>query len=557
MTEKLYKIRSLSKKGWVRVKENPRKSTLALAVVILLAGFALFGGAEDETVTRAEPTTPSVTVTSVGTLSAETEPLVLLGEVRSVSQAELRAQKSGDVTKVYVKAGQFVRAGAILVEVSNQSERAMVLSAQGALAAAEAELDKTNAGARVEDRASSVVQTDAARVTLQSTQDSARNAYSQAYSQAQEAVFAGVDEFFSNPYSAKPTFRVNTASYNEKLLLENERVRIGEILSEWKQTTLTTIPNDELLQYLREAETDLERIKVFLSQVSAYVSRQELSQYVTPASKAAQEAQVSRARGSIDTARTTLTGARSALANALSSATVTQLSETAITTGARSEDIRVSEARVTQARGSLANAYASLENTLVRTPISGTVSTLNANLGDFLSPSEVVAVVANEGALEIEAFVSDVARSRITVGMPAKINGTLDGTVTSVSPGLDPVTKKSRITVGITGEANLANGSFVEVALQDQESSTDVALATTTASSEIRIPISAIKVLPRGFAVFIVSSEGVLQAQPIKEGPIVGSKMIIPEGLTPDMRIVTDVRGLSEGDVVTIRQEQN
>ena len=209
------------------------------------------------------------------------------------------------------------------------------------------------------------------------------------------------------------------------------------------------------------------------------------------------------------------------------------------------------EANVTQARGALQSAYAALENTLLRTPIAGTVSTFNVARGDFVNALEIVAVVANVRALEIEAFVSDAARARIAVGQSVVIDGQYEGVVTSAAPGLDPTTKKARVTVGVGDNTALVNGAYVSMTFMADP----VAMDAVSDQSEFVIPITAVKVLPRGLAVFTVTTEGMLEAQSITEGPIVGSKMIVREGLTADMAIVTDVRGLKEGDAVRIHEE--
>ncbi|KKS29115.1 MAG: hypothetical protein UV60_C0010G0012 [Parcubacteria group bacterium GW2011_GWA2_43_11] len=551
MTEILHTTRSLSKKGWLRIKQHPRISIAALVVVSLLLGFVIFER-NDEAVSPDEVRVPSVVVTSVAVLSAETEPFVLLGEVRSVSQAELRAQKSGEVTQVYVRPGQFVKAGAILAEISNQSERAAVLSAQGMVAAAKAQLDKINAGARTEDKTSSVVQSQAAQLSLQTSKQSARSAYSQAYTLAQDALFAQADDFFSNPYTVNPSFRIRTASFDEKQVIEKERIEIAKILESWKQKTATPISDEALETRLVEAEKDLERIKTFLNSISSYISEQTIDANLTSATKAAQEATVLGARSNISSAQNIVHGARNGLTAAKSGAQVASLTSDVVLGGARSEDVAAVQAGVTQAQGALAGAYAQLENTVIRTPISGTVSTLNANRGDFLNSFDVVAVVANEGALEIEVFVSDSARERVVVGDPVLIAGKYQGTVTSVSPGLDPVTKKSRITIGITDEVELSNGSYVEVALMGDNKE-----ILTASSSKLFVPIAAVKVLPKGLAVFTVSEENTLVAHLIEEGSIVGSKMLVPSGITPELMIVTDARGLSEGDVVEIKEKSS
>lgn len=525
------------------------KTTVIMAVILI---FILFSSSKDENndFIIEEIRIPSVEVATITSLSFNTEPVTLLGEVRSVSQAELRAQKSGKVTNVYVTAGQFVGAGSILAEIDNAAERAAVLSAQGALASAQAQLDKTNTGARGEDKASTIAQSQSAITSLFAAQDSARSAYSQAYTLAQDAVYAQADDFFSNAYTVNPSFRVRSADFDEKNAIEKERVEIGRLLETWKENTYTNIPENEISSFLTQAQNDLERIKVFLNRISAFVSEQEIDDTINDATKSTQEVVMLGARSSIDSARASVNGARTALANALSFAQTASLTESKTLTGARDEDVRVAEAFVTQARGALASAYAALENSIIRTPISGTVSTFNVSKGDFVSSMQTLAVVANEGALEIETYVSGGTLQRIVVGDSVLIDGMYDGTVTSVAPGLDPVTKKARVTIGIEEQVELVNGSFVEVLILGSD---DV----VTEITEYSVPITAIKVLPRGLAVFTLSDENRLTPVPIEEGPIIGSKMILLGDVAPDLKIVTDVRGFREGDKVQVLPIEN
>ena len=251
------------------------------------------------------------------------------------------------------------------------------------------------------------------------------------------------------------------------------------------------------------------------------------------------------ARASVASARSAVSGARQGLAQAESAAITTSFAESKTVTGARPEDVALAEASVIQARGAVAAAQATLERALIRTPIAGTVSTLSVSVGDFVSAFESIAVVVNPGALELEAFVTSEALSRVEVGMPVSIAGGYRGMVTSRAPGLDPATKKARVTVSVPEEADLVNGSFVEITLEGSETQ------VSTSTADLFVPITAIKVLPRGFALFTVN-DGTLVSIPIEEGPIVGSNMLIQTPLESTLRIVTDVRGLSEGDTVTI-----
>ena len=68
-------------------------------------------------------------------------------------------------------------------------------------------------------------------------------------------------------------------------------------------------------------------------------------------------------------------------------------------------------------------------------------------------------------------------------------------------------------------------------------------------NQEIILPISAIKVEANRTVVFTVEN-GVLVAIPIKTGSILGGNIVIDEGVTLDMFVVLDARGLKEGQQV-------
>lgn len=536
-----------------RITKRPRITYGILgAIILVIVLVVVFARDSSEDGVTAEQQTPTVEVASIAALSRDTEALTLLGEVRSVSQAELRAEKPGQVTRVNVRAGQVVRAGTILAEIDNASERAAVLSAQGTVAAAEASLAKVNAGARSEDRVSAAVQTESAAVSLQSAREAARNSMSQAYSLIEDAVFAKTDDFFTNPYTVDPSFRVRSASYDERQAIEATRVSLGETLQNWKsRATSGTVPVDQLDAALRQSIDEAQRVKTFLNQISGFVAEQEISDVVTAADKSAQEAQILAARSNVDSALAALTGARQSLTSARSGAAVTSLSESKLTQGERPEDIAAAEAQVTQARGTLASALAQLEKSLIRTPIAGTVETFDISTGDFVSAQQVVAVVANPGALEIEAFVSQSGRERLAVGDTVLVGGSFEGTITTLAPGLDPTTKKARLTVGLPDEASLVNGQFVEIASIHSEEDAEVAQST---QDGYLVPITAIKVLPQSLVVLTVRDDNVIESLPIAEGPIVGASMLVRD-IDPATRIVRDARGISEGDHVEIATE--
>lgn len=536
------------KRFWNYIRRNMRYAIFVAIVVVLGIGGLVFALTRDTSPQQA-PTvdTHAVKVASVASLSEEGT-LTLTGEVRSQSEAELRAETGGQVTGVYVKAGQYVGAGTILAETENASQRAGVLSAQGAVAAAQASLAKIQGGARAEDRTAASAQQESSQTSLEQARISAASSYSQAFNMAEDAVLSKADNFFNNPLTVRPHFKIKTASYDESLALEQERVAIGDLLNTWRNETTTNIAQNDPDIALANAQDRIKRIKRFLDSVAGYVNEQTPDADLTRDMINASQTLITAARAEADNALAAATGARQGLAQAQSGAVAASTNVQKIQTGAQPEDIQAAQAALLSAQGGLAGAVAQLEHTRVRTPISGTVSNISIRRGDFVSPSQTVAVVSNKSGLEIETFVSEEQKDRVVVGGEVLIDGTYKGIVTSVEPGLDPVTKKSRVHVGFSGTGDLTHGQFVEVAfLADKAKETDP-------KDGWYIPITAIKVLPDSLAVFTVSASSTLVAHPIEEGAIVGDTMLIKQGLAPDMKIVTDARGHNENDQVEVTE---
>ncbi len=535
------------------IRRYPR-SALAFGVLLALAAGAytalLSKGDSTTETTPPDERTARVEVVTVGELSGERGPLVLLGEVRSSTQAELRAQKSGEVTVVRATAGTFVEAGAVLAEIDPASERATLLQAQGALQSAEAQLSKVRTGARAEDRTSATVSKESAQTALTQARTNARTALSSAYSASTNAVQGTADRFFQNPQTVNPTFTPYSATYDERQPIERARVALGSLFSTWEKELDTPVSDEELEEKLRTTEERLISVKSFLGDVSFYVNKREPRGDTTREVLAAESASIEGARASVEGALGAVVSARTSIASAQSAFTSAESAVEKIETGERTEDVASAEAAVVSARGALAQAQAGLERALVRTPIRGTLTSWSLSRGDFVQQSEVVGIVANPGALEIEAFVSGTSLNRVTVGQTVRIADRYDGTVTTRAPGLDPVTKKARITVSVPAGATLANGDFVELVLAPLDATAD----TRTADGFL-IPITAIKVLPQGLVVLSVGENDTLTALPIEEGSIIGDAMLVLEGLSADTSIVRDARGHAPGDVVDVVRE--
>src|SRR3989338_1910188 len=209
-------LRLASQVGWWKV-------VTGIAVLVLGTGAVVFisGGSESE----AAPVIQirSVEVKSVAELSSQTSPLSLVGSVTSQSEATVRAEKSGQVTRVNTSLGAGISVGAVAAEIENASERAAVLQAEGGLDAAQANLAKVTGGVRNEQRSILESNVTTATAALESARSSALSALLSAYASMDSGILATTDKLFTNPGSTNSKF--NPVTSDARLTIEIESTR--------------------------------------------------------------------------------------------------------------------------------------------------------------------------------------------------------------------------------------------------------------------------------------------------------------------------------------------
>jgi HlyD family secretion protein len=278
---------------------------------------------------------------------------------------------------------------------------------------------------------------------------------------------------------------------------------------------------------LDEAESIARQVQAFTNELAAAANERDSR------ATAAQLSALASARTGVNSVLSSIASARAGLRSGTVSATAS------------------ADASVKQALGSLRAAQAALERTVVRAPIGGTVNFLPIRVGDYVTPMQHVATVAQNGALEIVAYVSEDNRDLLVAGGEVMIDGAYEGIVTSVAPALDPTTKQIEVRIAVTGETELVSGQSVHIALPD--------LAPTETAAEpegpVLLPLAAVKLRAGDRIVFSVGEDSRLVAHQVEVGEVRGDRIEIRTDLLKDLRIVEDARGLSEGEAVRVESE--
>ena len=543
------------KKVFAQIKDRfqalPRRKKIAVVsiiAVVLTGALLIFGNGENEEA-NTQARVREVQVASIAQLSSGAESLAVLGEVRSQAEADIRSVVQGRVTSLRKRIGDAVSAGEIIAEIENDAQLAALIQAEGAYEAAEANLNKARGGTREEQLAILKTKADDAEKSLLKTQTASLNTIKDAVEKVDEILHGKIDLLFNYPDTNSPDL---TVSYHDSQVvqnLESNRVVLRELFDDWKSEAVSLNESNNLDEALQKALSNITTIRDYVNILAGVVN------WLTPTSSLSQatidtwKTEMSSSRVTLSSLATSINTQQDALNAARTSHDIAQQELKQGVAGDRSEDVAAVEASLKQARGSLLSARAAYNNTIIRSPISGTVNTLAISQGDFISALSRVATIANNKALEVRAFITGDDLVNVSVGDRALVDGTFEGVVTNIGAGLDPETKKVELRIGLADtDVALVHGDSVSVTVERSN-------VQSQDEEVLSVPISALRIGADSTVVFSIKEGDTLVAHEVQTGSIIGNRIIITGGVTPELIIVVDARGFREGDKVSISSE--
>ncbi|MFA5131946.1 MAG: efflux RND transporter periplasmic adaptor subunit [Candidatus Paceibacterota bacterium] len=518
--------------SWYKELSRPKQIGVGAAVLVLFVVIvrAFTGTAPVSEIVKAPR---AVTLALVSDLTNNESALPLLGTVTSTSEATIRAESSGKLTRVYKKLGDYVTAGQVIAEFENSAERASLLQAEGSYDAAKAarDISRINSGST--------------NSSLSDTKTNALSAISNAYATMDDVIRAKTDNVYSSPRESSVHFMMSVPDAHLTLSLEDRRRNIERslVLREARNRTLTT--DSDLVAELNTVQTEAQAVKSYFDDLATAYSKALTDSSFTQAAIDSGKTTVGIARSTIAGTIGSLSASRTALNASLAASLVAGK-----TSGDTDANVTSADAQVKQAQGAYNAALSRLEKTVVRSPITGTLNSLSIETGDFVSAFTEVAIVSNNGALEVLAYVTEDDAKRAAVGSPVMIDGVFKGVITRIASAIDPRTKKIEVRIGITDKtSSLINGQSVRISVSRTQTK-----VTTAVQGPIHIPLSALKITPKGSFVFTMSTSSSLVSVPVEIGALMGEEIQILSGITGDLQIVKDARGLKEGMIVTVTQ---
>jgi RND family efflux transporter MFP subunit len=229
--------------------------------------------------------------------------------------------------------------------------------------------------------------------------------------------------------------------------------------------------------------------------------------------------------------------------------------------------VRVNDAAVAQARADLAFAEASLANTVIRAPFTGTVVKKMAEVGESVAPippgvnistsSGAIVALADLDTLEVEADVSESNVAKLSGDQPAEVSVEAfpDRQYRAVLRQVIPTADRTKATVQVKVTI-LDKDERLKPEMSAKVTFVEPAKAATTAEPAapvVMVPKEAVATRDGKTVVFEVQ-EGKVRARPVTTGAERQGQLVVREGLAgSEVSVVRPPQTLKDGDAVRVK----
>ena len=432
---------------------------------------------------------PAFTTVAV-TRGAISQEVLASGNVAAPSTISLQFQNGGTLRSVTAATGDKVRAGQVLAQVDTSVTQAQLQQALAAVQTQQSLLATLMEGTRPEQLAITDSQVASDKSALAQANRSIINAIQTAYTQADDAITNKADQMISNPHSSNPQLSFGTSNSQMASSVLAERQGMEYVLQTWAQSFSQLASSGDLTTALAQAQANLSLASQFLSDLNAVLSSGIPNQQASQSTIVGWGTSLAAARLNMNSAMSALTTAATAEISATSALDKDQKTLALQQAGATNTTVQTQQALVDQAKANVSTIYAQLAQMQLTAPVPGTITNVNGDVGETVSPQTAVITMIPDKKLQINVNLSEDGVAKVRVGDPVRI--TLDafpgvekeGTVTSVDPAQTivggAVYYKTTVVFN-TAEPDIKPGMTASVLIQ-----------TGTAQDALTVPASAL-----------------------------------------------------------------
>ena len=225
-----------------------------------------------------------------------------------------------------------------------------------------------------------------------------------------------------------------------------------------------------------------------------------------------------------------------------------------ITEGASSQDIKAVEAQVRQAQSALELAQSQLNSTIIKAPISGSVTAVSVKTGELASSAMPLLSIIDVSELSVKTGISEKDIGAVQLGQDAEIfidaypQKKFSGEIVSKGVVVDPVTKTMEIKIRVKeADIDIPPGVFARANIIIEDN-----------PDALIIPSSALTRKADGLYVFVLGDdEKTVKRRAITTGITQDNQVEVVNGITGnEIIVILGNISLEEGDLVRVANRE-
>ena len=459
-----------------------------------------------------------------------------VGNVESPYKVQISAKTAGRIEFLVAREGDPVIPGQVLVTIDKTELQGAVLQQMANVAEARSRLAQAllNRGPTVVGVSSQIQQQQAtltsARADLNQVQKNYNSQIAAAKSQVTDAD-AKVRAAESQVNNAEAIVT------REKANLQNAQTRFDRTMNLYNQKFIAAQDVDDAKAALAVAQGALQ-----VAQGQLAASKQAVTSAQAQKSAAQNQESIAAQKGQADIA-----ASRAKVIQAAAGLNVAIANK--VQTPAFQQNIAALQAAVRAAQAQQKQAQARLNDTILKSPIKGTVTARKADVGNLATPSQPILEVQYLEWLYVTTTLPVEQSANVHEGQSAKItfdslpNRVFTGPIKNVNFAADPTTRQFSIRVRVDNKSHeIRPGMYARIQIE-----------TEKIPDAVVIPREAIKATPKGSAVTVVGTDNVAHVITVRTGASDSNGVQILEGVNPgDKVVVLSYALVREGQKVTV-----
>jgi HlyD family secretion protein len=342
------------------------------------------------------------------------------GQVTSGTDLDLSFRTSGIVTRVNVAVGDKVNVGDVLATLDQKDAVAGLTTAQGSLAQAQANYQKVLSGASTEEVSVAQSAVDAAQVAL----DNAKKNLNDTVAQQQVLVNNALRTLLNSGLAAIPaTSNLNTSNPTISGAYVGTQQGAYSIRQTGNQFSFDGLEVGGPFYISAISPVSLGSRGLSIQFPTSYiqVNNDTWAVSIPNTNSSAYTTNNNAYLAALQTQNVAITTAQAQIATAQASLDQAVAQLNLKKAQARPADVAVAQAQVLSAQGQVQTAQSNFENTVIRAPASGTITSVDIKVGELATALKEAVILQDVDNLYLEANVSEANIAIIKSGQSVDV----------------------------------------------------------------------------------------------------------------------------------------